>query len=104
MEVYGLPFCEVHGAECKAGALEELYYDAEQTLGRLDNPHTTPLNPEALRVIRAGVSEMNDKGWQAVMAGDEALRRAYPLVEELTDPETLAFDYTDPERGETPDV
>jgi hypothetical protein len=28
MKVYGLNFCEIHGAEAKAGALEEIYFDA----------------------------------------------------------------------------
>ena len=37
MEVYGLPFCEIHGAEVKFRALEELYYDAANFLARLDN-------------------------------------------------------------------
>ncbi len=48
MEVYGLNFCELHGAEAKAGALEELYFDAAQFLGRLDNPHVLAPNPAAL--------------------------------------------------------
>lgn len=103
MEVYGLAFCEVHGAECKAGALEELYHDAEQFLDRLDNPHVAPPNPEALRLIRAGVSEMVNMSWQVVRVGDETLVRAYPFVEELADPQTLGFDYSDPERGSTPE-
>ncbi len=60
VRVYGLPFCEDHGAEAKAGALEELYNDAAQVLELLDNPHAREHNPEALRIIRAGITELNN--------------------------------------------
>ena len=33
---------------------------------------------------------------------DEALRRAYPLIPERVDEDTLDFDYEDPGRGESP--
>jgi hypothetical protein len=39
MEVYGTPMCEDHGAEAKAGALEELYDDASQEISRPFNLH-----------------------------------------------------------------
>ncbi len=38
-EVYYLPFCEIHGAEAKAGTLAEIYHDAEYALDGLINPH-----------------------------------------------------------------
>ena len=47
IEVYRLHFCEVHRAEAKAGALEELYHDAANFLKRLDTPtyQTKTLRP-----------------------------------------------------------
>jgi hypothetical protein len=42
-EVYGIPLCEVHGAESKAGALEELYFHASEDLIRPFNPHVALL-------------------------------------------------------------
>ncbi len=57
MEVYGLVFCEVHGREARAAALEELYFDAEEFLGRLDNPTVRNLNGETFRLIRAAIGE-----------------------------------------------
>ena len=32
MEAYEIPFCEVHGAEIKAGILAEIYHDAGKVL------------------------------------------------------------------------
>ncbi len=101
LEVYGLSFCSEHGAECKAGALAELYFDASRWLERLDNPHVSLPNPEALRVVRAGVSELNHLCLHFEQ-DDELLRRAYPYLAERVDSLTLEFDYSDPERSAHP--
>lgn len=101
LEVYGLSFCEAHGAECKAGALAELYHEASEWLGRLDNPHVSGPNPEALRVLRAGVAELNHLCLHFEQ-DEELLQRAYPYLEERVDSYTLEFDYDDPERSSVP--
>jgi hypothetical protein len=106
MEVYGLPFCEVHGEEIKAGALQELYFDATHDVGRPLGRHVAPLNPEAERALQAALSGLLEKVHQAERAEDEALLRAYPLIRERVSSETLHFDYSDPSgssaRGTTP--
>jgi hypothetical protein len=104
MEVYGLPFCEVHGEEIKAGALQELYFDATHDVGRPLGGHVAPLNPEAERALQAALSGLLEKVHQAERADDEALLRAYPLIRERVSSETLHFDYSDPSgaRGTTP--
>ena len=92
MKVYGLPFCEIHGAEAKTGALEELYFDAANFLGRLDNIHVLPPNPATLGALRRAVSELQEAEASASgRATDEALRRAYPLNLEQMDEEADAF-------------
>jgi len=45
MELYGLPFCVVHGAGVKSGCLEELYLDAEGFLELFDAPHDRAHSP-----------------------------------------------------------
>jgi hypothetical protein len=37
VRVYGMPFCEEHGAECNAGALEELYSEASFALDQMED-------------------------------------------------------------------
>ena len=102
LAVYGLPFCEVHGAEARAGALAELYFDAEQFLEGLEAPDIPEVNAEALKAIRQGAAALNAK--LHVVEGEEeerALKRAYPLIPDLVDPETREFDYAE-RRGEEP--
>ena len=79
MKVYDLPFCEVHGAECRDGAFEEIYQDATEWLSRFDNPHVPNPNWEALRVLREGVSELRGKARFAELASEESIQRAYPV-------------------------
>jgi hypothetical protein len=93
MEVYCLEFCEIHGEECKGGALEELYFDAEQFLDRLDNPHVSEPNPEALRVLREGISELSRAASTIAEEGDEALVRAFPLTPESEEAGRIALCY-----------
>ncbi len=90
MEVYGLSFCEVHGAECKAGALAELYHDAAQEVGRPLSAHVSPMNPEAERALRAAADELT-----ALVRDSEQdeglLVRAFPLVRERVCVGTLEY-------------
>jgi hypothetical protein len=85
MEVYGLTFCEVHGEEAKAGALEELYHDALQFMELFDAPHVRTLNPEVQRIVSAGVTEIPE--WTETET-EEALLRAFPLIPERMDNDT----------------
>jgi hypothetical protein len=99
MRVYGLCFCEIHGAEAKAGALEEAYYDAANFLARLDNPYVPEPNPVALRALREAVSGLREEEGRATDgSSDAALRRAYPVIPERVDEDALDFDYDDRER------
>ncbi len=103
LEVCGLSFCEVHGAEALASTLEELYFDATNFLGRLDNSFVSLPNPAALLALREAVPGL--QGAEASASGREAnraLRRAYPMIPERVAEDTLGFDYQDPERGDTP--
>jgi|SRR5215211_4601314 len=92
MEVYGLAFCEDHGQECKAGALEELYIDAdiflEWAIGDAPSDH----NPEVLSILRAGMSGLGAK-FPSSRDELEALQQAYPLREDLMDEDFRDFDY-----------
>ena len=91
-EVWSLPFCEAHGNEAHAAARLEAYEDAERELDRLrggiEGEHAVrnPLVYEALKGITLPHAPSPDHG--------EAIRAAYLLREEDTDPDTLAFDYS----------
>src|SRR4051794_24893736 len=103
MVVYGLPFCEIHGAEAKAGALEEAYYDAASFLARLDNSAVPEANSVAMRALREAVSGLAEEERRAVSDGrDVDLRKAYPVIPERVDEDTLDFGYEDPESEGTP--
>lgn len=51
VKIYGLNFCELHGAEVRMGALEELYEDARDFMHRLDNPQVKQPNGAVLAAI-----------------------------------------------------
>lgn len=92
VRVYGLPFCGVHGAEVRAGALEEVYMEAREFFERYDNPYVGPVTPVALAVIRDMREKLVDA--EIAAADDEAaIRRAYPVIPERVDEDTLDFDY-----------
>jgi hypothetical protein len=88
--VYGLVFCEVHGAEARAGALEELYFDAGQEIQRPLNPHVQGLNPEVERALEAAYSDLLER---EIVADDveETLLRAFPLIREHVCEHTLDY-------------
>lgn len=101
--VYGLLFCEAHGAEATAGALVELYQDAGDFLERMDNPYVPLPNAEAERTLRAAWRELDRRRDEHQEAEEAALRRAYPVIPERVCYETTAFDYHfDPENPHGP--
>ena len=91
--VYGLLFCEVHGAEATSGALSELYQDAGDTLERLDNPQAPLPNQEAVDALAAAWRMLDRRRDEHREAEEDALRRAYPYDPERVCAETVAFDY-----------
>lgn len=92
--VYGLLFCEEHGAEAPAGALDELYQDAGDFLERLDNPHVPAPNAEAERTLGAAMRDLEARGWEHEDAEEAALMRAYPVIpERVCAATTTAYDY-----------
>jgi hypothetical protein len=104
MAAYGLYFCEIHGAEVKAGALEESYFDAANYLERLDNPYVPGPNPAATGALREAVSGLRDQELRTYSGGsrDAALRRAYPLIPERVDEDAADYDYNEGVPGESP--
>ena len=90
--VYGLLFCEIHGAEAAAGALAELFQDADDVLERLDNPHAPHPNQEAANALEAA-RRMLERRRDEHEEDEAALRRAYPVIPEKVCAETVAFDY-----------
>lgn len=93
--VYGLLFCEAHGAEATAGALAELFQDAGDYLERLDNPHVPPPNAEAAKAFKLALSglDRHRSEHETEEAEDAALMRAYPTIPGHVCYETVAFDY-----------
>ena len=93
MMVYGLPFCEVHGAEVKAGALEELHHDTVEFLELFDREDIRGINPEVRRAIRSGLAKLPAAVQDAWLEAESVLLRAYPLIPERVDPLTSGADY-----------
>ncbi len=81
MEVYGLPMCEAHGEEAAAMALEEIYNDLENELGRPMNRAVRALSPHlsAALSLGFGVLEGDHTG---TGGADAALLEAFPLRRE----------------------
>lgn len=102
--VYGLLFCDVHGAEATAGALADLYQDAADELGRLENPHLPTGNVVAVEAVRAAREEFQRREREHEAAEEAALRKAYPFDADKVCAETVAFDYRwDPDNPTYPD-
>ena len=89
LEVYGLLFCEVHGPEVRVGALGEVYFDAGWFVEYLDTAggFAQP-NPALVASVKAAnVDFMRRSSKEDVE--DDVLRRAYRLLPERVDPETV---------------
>lgn len=93
MQVYDIGFCEVHGAEAKAGALAELYHDAGNALADMSCYEDSSVNVAAETYIAVGKEEMTRRCIMAEETQVAALIEAYPVIEEYVDPETRGHDY-----------
>ena len=87
MYVYGRSYCEVHGAEVRAGALVEMYHHASedvqrlysaQHVGKMDNRATVWALEEAAAVLEARCRE-------AELEEEAALLAAWPFDESRMD-------------------
>jgi hypothetical protein len=102
MEVYGLPFCELHGVEAKAGALAEIYDDADLDLERLDNRMAPWENPATAWWIAEAREKLHEQAIEASHAEQPAILGAYPVIAERVDVETRGYDYWTPTEDLTP--
>lgn len=87
-EVYGVPFCEVHGIEANVGAMAQLHDEAMDEFGRMDNVHALPIQPEFLRVVRSERGRSFDDHIRYARQHERLLLEAYPLIRERVDQET----------------
>jgi hypothetical protein len=92
VKVYGFPFCEEHGTETKASALDELHADAMFALENMEGTYRTDMNPEALKAIVASRRELGAR-WPDIGADIEATRAAYPFGEDLMDEDFREWDH-----------
>ena len=83
MLVYGLVFCEAHGAEARAGCFAELYHDATDVLGGYDHSFTSSMNSAAGLVEGFGVPLLAGKCAEAERSADEGARKAYAPSEQV---------------------
>ena len=104
MEAYDIPFCEVHGAEIKAGILAEIYHDAGSALEDAYASEDTSMNPAAWVHLDGGRWDMVRRCAEAEEEQDAALVRAYPVakLEERVDSETIEHDYHKPNPNKDP--
>ncbi len=98
-EVYGLPFCEVHGLEANYGCLNQLHSDA---MDELPDVRSSERNPAALEHLRAVWVRLADLTNSYSDAHSKAVKEAFPYLEERVDEETLEWDY-DTHRETPPD-
>jgi len=100
--VYGLSFCEVHGAEVRDGALEEMHQHATEWFGRFDGSHVPELdNPLVVRAIRNWKMALRDEDRFGPEGTDDLLVAAFPFRKDKVWAETVAG-IIDPPRGEDP--
>src|SRR5215210_1021350 len=78
MEAFGIGFCEVHGAEVKAGILAEIYRDAGNILEDV-GPDDSSMNVAAWVHLNEGRRAMTRRAMEAEKEQAAALVRAYPL-------------------------
>jgi hypothetical protein len=81
IEVYGEPFCEVHGTEAAHGALESYYGEVGDEWGRLQSADAfaTPKPADVADVVDAQVRKYNSLHSRHDTAREEAAKAAYPL-------------------------
>lgn len=93
--VWSLPFCEVHGQEAEAAALEEISDDTQMQLEALLSAENARSGSNQLLLHTLGQAETlaSEVRVEHFREQDEALRAAYPPLEGHIDSDTLAFDY-----------
>ncbi len=96
-EVWGLPFCGLHGREAELAAADEMASSLEGIFAGLVcvESERHDRNERVVRIIEEAARE--DAPGEAVggLAHEEAIAAAYPPeeLEEGTDPDTLRYDY-----------
>jgi hypothetical protein len=104
MEAFGIAFCEIHGAEVRAGILAEIYHDAGNVLEDLDSSEDSSTNAAAWVHLDEGRREMVRRCAEAEEEQAAALVRAYPMTLERVDPETREYDPHKPNYDNTDPV
>jgi hypothetical protein len=80
VRVYGLPFCEVHGEEIRAGAMEEMVQEADEFFRRMDSPEVPEFTNELiLRIVRTWGLLLETRERVTDEETETALLRAYPF-------------------------
>ncbi len=95
IEVFGIGFCEVHGAEIKAGIMAEIYHDAGNVLKDF-GPNDSSMNVAAWVHLDEGHRALLDRAVDAEEAQARALVQAYPLNPDRVDTETSCRDFRAP--------
>ncbi len=95
MQVYGISFCEVHGAEVKAGVMAEIYHDAARDIEDMSRYEDSSANVVMETYLSIGHRELTNRCIEAEEAQVVALQRAYPVIEKHVGPETSEHDYYD---------
>jgi len=103
MRAYQMNFCEVHGAEVKAGIMAEIYHDAGNVLDDV-GPDDSSMNVAAWVHLDEGRRAMARRTVEAEKEQASALVRAYPLNPERVDSETSAHDYSSPANDDPVDI
>ncbi len=93
MRAYHMNFCEVHGAEIKAGIMAEIYHDAGNVLDGLYDSEDPLANTAAWVHLDEGHRALLDRAVDAEEAQARALVRAYPLNPDRVDSETSCRDF-----------
>ncbi len=96
-EVYGLPFCGLHGLEANYGCLNQVYSLA---LDELSDMRSEGLCPATLEHLDAGWRRFNGLTNSFSDAHSRQAKEAFAHLEGRVDAETLEWDYEDP--TETP--
>ena len=104
--VWHLPFCEVHFVEAEHAAKPELNDEIERGLEAFAGMVSGGRAPNRAFLGTQEGAAVPGLGSRHHSDHDEALRSAYPPIEGMLDPDTLAFDYApeddDPSDGDGP--
>jgi hypothetical protein len=98
LAVYGVKFCETHGAEAADGALEELHVNADEFFRQFEDAYTP--NPLVRRVGRLWGNALPEQEQYSFSSEDTeiALRTAFPFRADMVGMD-LAAELADPIAG-----